>query len=251
MTKGQLEHSVEDGLAKTMDCCLSDGILVHGGVSRPGSSSEVDMLPKIAQGRQNTSVSIGSTIRAPFVSLVATMKASEYPVEASVSSLAVVCVPSEVVPTKAVHILASENWLLRRGFLGSKNASHPLPTIKEASSSVKGSKVVVEEPLVCYPLKKHAAELGLRLSEPFPRMSKGGAPIYSAVSKSQIGYARRVKEKIAKQLQNNKDLFVEVVVETAENYLEKVLDAMKFTSTVRLSSGEGGDEKSLESFSEN
>jgi hypothetical protein len=57
-----------------------------------------------------------------------------------------------------------------QGFLGSKNASHPLPAMNEASSSVKGSKVVIEESLVCYSSKKHAVELGLRLSEPFPRM---------------------------------------------------------------------------------
>ena len=128
-------------------------------------------------------------IRAPFVPLVATVKAFDYPVEASVSSLAVVCVLSKVVPAKAIRILASEKGLLRRGFLGYKNASHPLPAMKEASSSVKGSKAVVEESLVCFYSKKHAAELGLRLSEPFPRMLEDGALIYSAVSKSQIRYA--------------------------------------------------------------
>jgi hypothetical protein len=88
-------------------------------------------------------------------------------------------------------------------------------------------------------------ELGLRLGEPFPRMSEGGAPIYSTVSRSQIGYAWRVKEKINKQLQKNEDLFAKVVIETAENYSNVVLDAMKFTSTVGLSCGEGSDEKSL------
>jgi hypothetical protein len=80
-------------------------------------------------------------------------------------------------------------------------------------------------------------------------MSEGGAPIYSSVSKSQIGYAWRVKEKIAKQLHKNKELFTEVVVETTEkgveNYSEVVLDAVKFASIVGLSGGEGGDEKSL------
>jgi hypothetical protein len=222
-----------------MDCCLSDGILIHGGLSGLGSSSEVDMLPDIAQGRQNTPVSIGSTVRAPSVSLVATVNASDYPGEASVSSLAVVCVPSEVVPTKAVRILALEKGLLCQGFLGSKNASHPLPAMKGASSSVKGSKAVVEESLVCSSSKKNAAELGLRLSEPFPRMLEGAALIYFAISKSQIGHAQRVKEKIAKQMQKNKDLFAEVVVETVEkgveNYSEVVLDTMKFASTMGLS----------------
>jgi hypothetical protein len=50
MAEGQPKHSVEDGLEKTMDCCLNDGILIHGGVSGPGSLSEVDMLLDIAQG---------------------------------------------------------------------------------------------------------------------------------------------------------------------------------------------------------
>ena len=54
-----------------------------------------------------------------------------------------------------------------------------------------------------------------------------------------------MKEKITKQLQKNKDLFAEVVMETAENYSEVVLDAMKFASTMGLSCGEGSDEKSL------
>jgi hypothetical protein len=63
---------------------------------------------------------------------------------------------------------------------------------------------------------------------------------------------RRVKEKIAKQLQKNKDLFAEVVVEIAEkgaeNYSEVVLNVMKFASIVGLSCGEGGNEKSLSSL---
>jgi hypothetical protein len=92
-----------------MDCCLGDGILLHGGVSGLGSSLLVDMLLYIAQGLHNTPVSIGSTIKAPSVSPVATVKAS-------VSSLAMVCVPSEVGPTKAVCILASEKGLLCQGF---------------------------------------------------------------------------------------------------------------------------------------
>ena len=50
-------------------------------------------------------------------------------------------------------------------------------------------------------------------------------------------------------MQKNKDLFAEVVVDTAEkgaeNHSEVVLDAMKFASIVGLSCGEGGDEKNL------
>jgi hypothetical protein len=90
MAEGQPKPSVEVGLEKTMDCCLGDGILIHGCMSGLGSSSEVDMLPEIAQGWQNAPVSIGSTVRAPSVSPIATMKASNYPAEASILSLVVV-----------------------------------------------------------------------------------------------------------------------------------------------------------------
>ena len=159
-----------------------------------------------------------------------------------------VCVPSKVAPVKADRIPALEKGLLHRGFLGSRNSFPSLPAMKEASSSVKGAKIVVEESQVCSSSKKHVAELGLRLGEPFPRMSEGGAPIYSSISKSQIGYTRRVKEKIAQQLHKNKELFAEVVEETVEkgveNYLEVVQDAVKFASIMRLFCDEGGVKKS-------
>ena len=58
-----------------------------------------------------------------------------------------------------------------------------------------------------------------------------------------------MKEKIAKQLHKNKELFAEVVADNSEkeeeNYSEVVLDAVKFASSVGLSYGEGGDKKSL------
>jgi hypothetical protein len=55
---------------------------------------------------------------------------------------------------------ASAKGLLRRGFLGSRNASSSsLLGMKEASSLAKGSKVVVEDSQVCSYSKKHAAEL--------------------------------------------------------------------------------------------
>ena len=54
--------------------------------------------------------------------------------------------------------------------------------------------------------------------------------------KKHVGYARRVKEKFAKQLHKNKELFTEVVADTSEkgeeNYSEVVLDAFKFTSNI-------------------
>ena len=151
------------------------------------------MLLETDQGRQITPVSTLSRARDLSVSPDATVVAFVSLTEASVSSLAVVCVPPEVAPVKVDHITASEKGLLCRGFLGSRNSSPSLPAMKEASLSAKASKVVIEESQVCSSSMNHAAELGLGLGQPFPCMSKGGAPIYSSVSKSQIGYARSVK----------------------------------------------------------
>ena len=172
-------------------------------------------------------------------------KVDASPVVVSVHPMGVGAAPAkEGEPVKA----ASAKGLLRRGFLGSRNASSSLLGMKEASSSAS-SKVVVKDSQVCSSSKKHAAELSLRLSEPFPRISKSGAPSYSFVSNSQIGYARRVKEKLAKQLHKNKELFAKVVADTSEkgeeNYSEVVLDVVKFTSSMGLSCGGGDDEKSL------
>ena len=92
-----------------------------------------------------------------------------------------------------------------------------------------------------------AAELGMRLHQPYPRMMESGATIYSSVSKSQMGYKRRVKDKIAKQVHKNKELLAKVAAETpvegVEGYSKVMLDAVKFTSTMGLSCG--SDEKSL------
>jgi hypothetical protein len=133
-------------------------------------------------------------------------------------------VVSKVAPVKADRLPASEKGLLCQGFLGSRNASLSLPAMKEASPSVEGFKSVVEESQLCSSSKKHSAKLGLRLSEPFPCVSEGGVSVYSFVSKSQIGYTRRVKEKMAWQLQKNKELFAEVVVETVEKGVENYLE---------------------------
>jgi hypothetical protein len=82
-------------------------------------------------------------------------------------------------------------------------------------------------------------------------VSEGGVPVYSFVSKSQIGYTRRVKEKMAWQLQKR------VVCRGCggncregggELFGGVVQEAVKFASIMRLSCGEGGDEESLLNF---
>jgi hypothetical protein len=115
--------------------------------------------------------------------------------------------------------IATAKGLLRRGFLGAKNdSSSSLSEMKEVSSPEKGPKVVNEASQVCSSSKKH------------------------------VGYARRAKEKFAKQVYKNRELFTEVVADTSEkgeeNYSEVALYALKFASNMGWTGGEG-DEKSL------
>ena len=64
------------------------------------------------------------------------------------------------------------------------------------------------------------------------------------VSKSQVVYARRVKDEISKQLLKNKELLAEVVADIpAEGYSKEVICTMNFAPVVGLSWG--GDDKRL------
>ena len=70
-----------------------------------------------------------------------------------------------------------------------------------------------------------------------------GSPINSFVSTSQLWYTRRVKEKVAKQLNKNKDLIAEAVVDIPVVGEGRVFDAMNLGSVVGLSWG--GEDKKL------
>jgi hypothetical protein len=74
----------------------------------------------------------------------------------------------------------------------------------------------------------------------------------SAVSKSQLGYFRRVKDKVAKQLTKNKELLAEVVIDNPEEgvkvHSKEVHSAMNMASVVGMSWG-GNDSKMLDLFS--
>jgi hypothetical protein len=59
-----------------------------------------------------------------------------------------------------------------------------------------------------------------------------GSPINSSVSTSQLWYTRRVKEKVAKQLNKNKDLIAEAVVGIPMVGEGRVFDAMNLASFV-------------------
>jgi hypothetical protein len=74
----------------------------------------------------------------------------------------------------------------------------------------------------------------------------------SVVSKSQLGYFRRVKDKVTKQLNKNKELLVEVVIDNPEEgvkvYSKEVHSAMNMASVVGMTWG-GNDSKMLDLFS--
>jgi hypothetical protein len=106
-----------------------------------------------------------------------------------------VCSPSHAKSTRNLALAMS---LIRRGFFGLSAASPSLITADE-----NPAKTCFDSPFL--PLVKGStphsdgvAELGRGLSQPFSPTS--------SVSKSQLGYSRRVKEKVAKQLNKNKEL---------------------------------------------
>jgi hypothetical protein len=88
------------------------------------------------------------------------------------------------------------------------------------------------------------AVLGRGISQP--------SHVTSSVAKSQRGYAQRVKEKVAKQPNKNKELLAEIVVDVPvvgeEGYSIRVLEAMKCAPVVGMSWG-GDDKKLLDTFS--
>jgi hypothetical protein len=151
---------------------------------------------------------------------VSSVKTPISPVEGPVG-ISVIPVGVSAVPAKegeSVKVVSAKG-LLRWGILGAKNdSSSSLSDMKEVFSPEKGSKAVNEVSQVCSSSKKHG------------------------------GYAWRVKEKFAKQVHENRELFTEVVADTSEkgeeNYSEVALDALKFASNMGWTCGEG-DEKSL------
>jgi hypothetical protein len=130
--------------------------------------------------------------------------------------------------------------LIKRGFLGPR-AAHPAPVkVDKKPAQVRSdspSQPVVEG-------SDSEAVLGRGLSQP--------SHVTSSVSKSQRGYAQRVKEKVAKQPNKNKELLAEIVVDVPvvgeEGYSKRVLEAMKCAPVVGMSWG-GDDKKLLDLFS--
>jgi hypothetical protein len=89
-----------------------------------------------------------------------------------------------------------------------------------------------------------AANLGRSLSQPVSSTS--------IISKSQLGYFRMVKDKVAKQLNKNKELLTEVVIdnpeEGVEEYSKEVHRTLKMAFVVGMTLG-GDDTKMLDLLS--
>jgi hypothetical protein len=134
--------------------------------------------------------------------------------------------------------------LIKRGFLGSRVT--PPPTVLDDVITTPASPAPPTMPMVkgATSLSDGAADLGRSISQ-------SGAST-SSVSKSQVGYFRRVKEKVAKQLTKNKELLAEAVAvnpgEGMEGYSKEVHSVMKVVPVVRMTWG-GDDNKMLDLLS--
>jgi hypothetical protein len=99
---------------------------------------------------------------------------------------------------KSTHNPGLAMGLIRRGFFG-PSVTSPSPVTADENPA----KTCFDSPSLLLvkgstPHSNGVAELGRGLSQPFSPTS--------SVSKSQLGYSRRVKEKVAKQLNKNKEL---------------------------------------------
>ena len=139
--------------------------------------------------------------------------------------------PESTMHAKSARKPSPTMGLIRRGIFRLRAVSPP-PSLSSQGGKISQSKADENTtPTNGSPLpvvkgnSSHsywAVELGRSLSQP------SSAPLI--VSKSQLGYSRRVKEKVAKQLNKIKELLAEAVVDTPVDEVEgtskTVLDAM-------------------------
>jgi hypothetical protein len=100
-----------------------------------------------------------------------------------------------------------------RGFFGPRAAPPPLVVLKEVLPVRKGKDPIPEVgscsvAAVLPSSQVSSSSNGAAVKE---TRRESGTPTNSSVSLSQLWYTRRMKEKVAKQLNKNKDLIAEVV----------------------------------------
>ena len=127
--------------------------------------------------------------------------------------------------------------MIKQGFFGPRAAAPPTVVVDVLPDTAcelirRGSLFVV------------AVDLCRCLSQPVSSTS--------VISKSQLGYFRRVKDKVAKQLNKNNELLVEVVIDNPEEWVEEyskeVHRTMKMAYVVGMTWG-GDDTKMLDLLS--
>ena len=111
------------------------------------SPTEAALMSENTQTRLSTPVSTMPRIGDLILSFVPPMETPVSLADASSAMVSVHPVGVGAVPAKEGEPVktASAKGLQHRGFLGSRKASSSLPGMKEASSSTKGSKVVVKD----------------------------------------------------------------------------------------------------------
>jgi hypothetical protein len=103
--------------------------------------------------------------------------------------------------------------LIQRGFFGSRAAPSPPVVLKEVLPVRKGKDPIpgVGSSSVAAVLPSSQVSSSSNWAAMKETRRESGTPTNSSVSLSQLWYTRRVKEKVAKQLNENKDLIAEVV----------------------------------------
>jgi hypothetical protein len=135
--------------------------------------------------------------------------------------------------------------LIRRGFFGPRAAPPPPVVLKEVLPMHKGKvpipKVGSSSVAAVWPSSLVSSSSdGAAVKE---TRRESGTPTNSSVSLSQLWYTRRVKEKVAKQLNKNKDLIVEVMGVIPVVGEDRVANALNLAPILGLSWG--GEDKKL------
>jgi hypothetical protein len=161
------------------------------------------------------------------------------------------CRDNEVTSSGAEdnQVAAPAKSLIRRGFFGPRAASPPSVVLKEASPVHKGKDPILEvgSSSVAAVLPNNSSGEGPTTSSGFAvkeTRGESGTSIStnSSVSLSQLWYTRRVKEKVAKQLNKNKVLIAEAVGVMPVIGEDRVANALNLAPVLGLS-WEGEDKK--------
>jgi hypothetical protein len=144
-----------------------------------------------------------------------------------------------------VRSSAPAKSLIRRGFFGPRAAPPPPVVLKEVSPVRKGKDPIPEVGSSSVAAVQPSSQVspffnGTAVKE---TRRESGIPTNSFVSLSQLWYTRRVKEKVAKQLNKNKDLIAEVVGVIPVVEEDRVANALNLTPVLGLSWG--GEDKKL------